>query len=317
MDQGAERVSDLGEFGLIERFRGKLPPAPAGEIWSGDDAAVVPGSAQTVITTDVLVEGVDFDLRLGRAQDAGWKAVVANASDVAAMGGRPTYCVAALSLPASTTVATVDGLLDGMIAATGRWGIALVGGDVSEAAQLSLALTLLGSVEVPVRRAGAGPGDAICVTGALGGAAAGLLALQRGLTGSAAQAVAARQLRPQARVDEGLRLGPVATSMIDVSDGFLADLVHLLDASGVGCEVEPGAIPIDANLNDLDLGVDPLELALTGGEDFELMATVPPDRLGGIGDVVTRVGTITERERTIGGRSLDGWEHLGWQHLRP
>lgn len=315
MDPGTERVSEVGEFGLIDRFRSKLPAAPDGQIWSGDDAAVVPGTARTAFTTDVLVEGVDFDWALGGPGDAGWKAIAANASDVAAMGGRPTFCVAALGLPPSTEVTVVDGLLDGMVAAARRWGIETVGGDVSEAAQVFLAISMLGSVEKPVSRSGARIGDAICVTGSLGGAAAGLIALRRGLEGPGIEELIARQLRPEARVEEGLRLAEVATAMIDVSDGFLADLVHVLDASGLGCDVDPDALPIDAHLSRVDVGVDPRELALTGGEDLELIATVPVERLAEVEGVVTRVGTIVEAERSIGGRSLDRWERKGWQHL--
>ena len=316
MAGGTELVSDLGEFGLIERFRARLPGAPKGEIWSGDDAAIVTGAPRAVLTTDVLVEGVDFDLMLGSAADVGWKAVAVSVSDVAAMGGDPTYCVAALSLPATTSVATVDDLLEGMSAAATRWGLAIVGGDLSQAPQLSLALTMLGGVEHPVLRSGAEVGDAICVTGTLGGAAGGLIALRRRLKGDQAEALVGRQVRPLARLEESRQLRSVATAMIDVSDGLLADLEHLLDASGRGCTVDLEAIPIDPNLAATDLGVDGLDLALIGGEDLELIVTMPPDALDPLAGIVTRIGTVTESGRTVGGRSLAEWTSKGWEHLR-
>lgn len=317
MTDPSEPVSSLGEFGLIERFVRKLPRPGPGEVWSGDDTAVIdPGSGRILVTTDVLVENVDFDLAYCSPADVGWKAVAVNVSDIAAMAGRPTRAVAALSLPGSTPVAVVDGILEGMVEAAERWGLVLVGGDVSEAPLVSIALTLLGAAEAPVLRSGARVGDAICVTGSLGGAAAGLALLRSGAA-ERARGLARRQLRPEARVEEGLALARAgATALIDVSDGFVADLAHLLDAGGVGCDVDADAIPVDPDIGPAGLAADPLELALTGGEDFELIATLPPPAVAGVSELVTRVGTITESARTIGGRSLAGWTQKGWEHLR-
>jgi thiamine-monophosphate kinase len=309
-------AGDVGEFGLIDRFLSRIPAAPPGEVWSGDDAAVVPARGRTVVTTDVLVDGVDFDFGHGTPADAGWKAIAANVSDIAAMGGQPSYCVAALTLPVDTPLATIDRLLDGMLEGAARWDVALVGGDVSEGKQLSLAITCFGSVDDPVLRSGARPGNSICVTGSLGGAAGGLLALRSGRSGAPIDALIRRQLRPEARVDEGRRLAGVATALIDVSDGLLADLGHLLDASRVGCDIDLDAIPVDPNLTGADLGADPLDLALTGGEDFELLAAIPEERFGEMEALVTRIGVITESGREAGGRSLDEWKDKGWEHLR-
>lgn len=315
-------AADLGEFALLERFRGALPSPPEGEIWSGDDAAVVaPGSGKVVITTDMLVEGVDFDLSYTPGVDVGWKAMAANVSDLAAMAASPGSAVVALGLPPATPVSLIDGILEGLRSAGERWSVDLVGGDVSEAPVLSLAVALLGWAERPVLRSGAVAGDAICVTGTLGGAAGGLEALRRGLSGVAAGALVRRQLRPDARLDEGRALAATGsvTAMIDVSDGLVRDLGHLLSASGVGCDVDPSLIPIDPALHEAGLEADPLELALTGGEDLELLFTISADafealRSPAVG--VTRIGIVTESGATIGGRSLDAWKDKGWEHLR-
>ena len=310
-------MSAVGEFGLIERFRSKLPLPPSGESWSGDDAAVLrSGDGWSLVTVDVLVEGIDFDLGYGSPEDVGWKALTVNVSDIAAMAGTPTHAVAALSLPSGTPTNVADGILDGMLAASERWNVALVGGDVSAATEISIAVTLLGRAQEPVLRSGARVGDAICVTGSLGGAAAGLMLLRSGGEG-ASGALVSRQLRPMARVEEGIELERAgATALIDISDGFVGDLVHVLDASGVGCDVDPAAVPVDPGIASASLEVDPLELALTGGEDFELLVTLPSEAAAQLGHVVTRVGTVTESERRIGGRSLEEWKDKAWDHLR-
>jgi thiamine-monophosphate kinase len=180
-----------------------------------------------------------------------------------------------------------------------------------------------------VTRAGARPGDAICVTGALGGAAGGLLALRRGLTEAAAgRRLAQRQLRPEARVAAGAVLAAHASSAaIDVSDGLLLDLDRLAHASGVGFAVDPGAVPVDSDLlwlhEELAECPDPQLLAATGGEDYELLFTIDPQRLPGArGDLEAhgarahRIGTIVKRARTFGARRVSDMEELGWQHLR-
>ncbi len=313
MDAGGP-VSELGESALIERFAARLAPAPDGEIGSGDDAALVrTASTGVLFTTDVLVEGVDFDLSLSRGQDIGWKAVTANISDVAAMGGRPTHALATLCLTASTQVGLVDAILDGVLAAAGTYGLRLVGGDVSSASEISLGLALLGAAPGPVvRRSGARVDDAICVTGSLGGAAAGLELLRAGNC-DAADPRLDRQLRPRARVEEGVRIAAGgATAMIDVSDGLAVDMAHICAASGVGCALDSSTIPIDDLARETD--DDALPLALTGGEDFELLFTLADGAV--VPEGATRIGTVVEHERSIDGQPLQRWEKEGWQHLR-
>jgi thiamine-monophosphate kinase len=338
-------VTDLGEWGLLELIQRRVGPPPQDEIWSGDDAAVVasPGE-RMVVTTDVLVEGVDFDFAYCPPQDAGWKAMAVNVSDLAAMGAVPRHAVVTMGLRHDTSVVDIESILDGLLGAGEMYGAALVGGDVTTASEVSIGVTLIGTMpgeRAPVLRSGALGGDAICVTGELGGAAGGLIALKNKPSGglrsgwdvgeefeSALNKLAARQLRPAARLTESRALGAVElTAMIDVSDGLLADLEHVLDASGAGCRLDPEMIPVDENLAALDklvADLDPVELALTGGEDFELIVMLDPVNVADarlavehMGTSFTRIGTVmTGGERMIGERPLSAWKEKGWEHLR-
>ncbi|HEX2049356.1 MAG TPA: thiamine-phosphate kinase [Actinomycetota bacterium] len=333
----ARTVSEAGELELVARITARLAPPS----WPRDDAAVVASPGDTLLcTTDALVEGVDFDFSYCTGADVGWKALAVNVSDVAAMGGAPAYAVAALSLRPDVAVAVVDEIVDGLEAAAARWGVAVVGGDVGEARDVALSVTVVGSPSAtgPVGRSGARPGDALCVTGALGGAAGGLAALRalgRTAPAGAPRAVAtaldrlrARHLRPEARVEEARALaGAGARAMIDVSDGLAVDLGHLTRASGTGCDVDRDAVPVDADLGAvgrmLPATRDALELPLLGGEDFELLAALPPERVGDaraalahLGTELTAIGSITSGDAMLAGRPLEDWRRLGWEHLR-
>ncbi|MEA2433331.1 MAG: thiamine-monophosphate kinase [Actinomycetota bacterium] len=319
-------VSDVGEFGLIARAAERFGDAPEGEVWSGDDCAVLQLEGRNMLlTTDTLVEGVDFELAWARGTDVGWKAVAINASDVAAMGGTPMRCVATLVVPRSTPLAFVDDLVDGLAEASRQHGAAVVGGDVSRGLEIALGLAMIGvSGGSPVLRSGAEPGDAICVTGTLGAAAAGLLVLRgKEAAPAARERLSARQLRPHARVKEGGAIARGgATAMIDVSDGLIADLGHLLAASGVGCTIEPQTIPIDADASEV-MGAEAGELALHGGEDFELLFTIPTANIAGVvtaleefNTAVTVIGEATDGPKLWGGKELMEIEVAGWDHLR-
>jgi thiamine-monophosphate kinase len=343
---GDRPVSDVGEQGLIERFAQVFGPPASGEIWSGDDAALLRSPSDTLVfTTDMLVEDVDFDLAYCTGADVGWKLVACNASDAAAMGAAPRFAVATLALPPDTRLSFVDDLAHGIADAARRWGMNIVGGDISRAAAISASLALVaapfgGGVTL---RSGAQPGDAICTTGALGGSAAGLIVLQRGLvdlenvrreiaTPSGADGLAvlaARHLRPSARVQEADRIGRVGiTAAVDISDGLALDLSRLMRASGTGCDVDSALVPVDPEIASLsargiDGAPDGVELAVTGGEDFELLFTVVPGKVGetqlaldDIGVPVTQIGIVTDGEMMIGGRPLEGWSEAGWDHLR-
>lgn len=313
MAAGRRAVSDIGEQGLLALISPRLTEPPAGSVWSGDDAAVVDvGTGRTVVTTDLIVEDVDFRLDTFGPADIGWKAVTINISDVAAMGATPLYALATVSLRGDSPVELFEGIADGLFEAAEAYGVYVIGGDISEAGELSVGVAMIGVPgERSVTRDGAKPGDAICVTGELGGAAGGLIALDRQID---APELIERQRRPRPRVEEGRYAANAgATAMIDLSDGLAMDLGHVVQASGVGCEIDIDAVPIHRQLGSLD--VDPVELAVTGGEDFELLFTISDARaVDGID--ASQIGVVTDGESRIGGRPLSEWRDRAWDHLR-
>lgn len=322
MTESRPTVSDVGEAALIERVARLLGKAPAGEVWIGDDAAVVDAPGRMLITTDMLVEGVDFDVAYASGIDVGHKAIAVNASDIAAMGGRPLHAVCAVALRGELDAAWADGLIEGLVEASTGWGIALVGGDVGGGGEISVTVTMTGAPvgDDVILRSGARPGDALCVTGCLGAARAGLVVLRRGL--EAFEALAKAQLRGNARVAEAAALvAHRPTAMLDLSDGLAVDLSRLVAASGVGCEVDTSAVPVCPGVEEVE-ALDPLETAVLGGEDYELLFTIAEERLdaatsavGAAGAPVTRLGTITDGPALLGGAPLEDWRKRAWQHL--
>jgi thiamine-monophosphate kinase len=319
------KLSELGEFGLIARLTGGLELGPGVEVGVGDDAAVLEPSHghKLVVTTDVLVEGLDFTAALSEPEDWGWKAVAANLSDLAAMGAEARWLVLALTVPGPTPVATLERVYAGVGEACRAFGVALVGGDVSAGPVLSLAVTALGEAERPVLRSGARPGDRLCVTGPLGAAAAGLGLLERddraaGDLLGRFPGLAAAHRRPIPALAMGLALARAgASAMIDVSDGLAGDALHLAEASGVGLEVHDATVPLAPGVAEAAalLGLDPLELALGGGEDFVLAAALPRAAdLGGVldcGRFIPDPGTRV-RQTATGQRPLTG---LAYDHF--
>lgn len=327
MKEHRATVSELGERALLERIAARIGAGSNGETWVGDDAAViVPPGKHVLFTTDVMVEGVDFDLRYSSGADIGWKAVAVNVSDIAAMAGRPSHGVATLSLRPDCEMGFVEAVLDGLLEASRRWSMRLVGGDLSGADEIAISVALLGAAPEgrAVHRSGARPGDALCVTGRLGGAAGGLLVLSRNLDrgNDRLERLAHRHLRPDARVDAGSALAAAgATAMIDLSDGLAVDLGRLCAASGIGCRIDPPTVPVDEDLP--ALGEDSLRLAIVGGEDFELLAALPRENVDAataaveaVGVPLTRIGEVTDEGCWIGDDPLDQWEEQGWEHLR-
>jgi thiamine-monophosphate kinase len=306
----------VGEFGLIARVtRDRAQPAST-LLGPGDDAAVVAASdGRVVATTDVLVEGVHFRLDWSTPEQIGRKAAAANLADVAAMGAVPTALLVGLAAPSDTPVETLSGLADGLWTEAGSVGAGLVGGDVVAAAELVLAVTALGSLEgrAPVTRAGARPGDVVALAGRLGWAAAGLAVLQRGFRSPGAVVGAHRVPEPPyAAGPEAARAG--ATSMIDVSDGLLADLGHVAAASGVMIDLRvPDVPPRLAELGPA-LGIDPLSWLLTGGEDHALVATFPPDVVLPAGFAVIGAVGAGDPAVLVAGGPFDG--DAGWTHFR-
>jgi thiamine-monophosphate kinase len=268
------------EFALISQLAPFLAEADGDvAVGHGDDAAVLDLDGRLVaIAVDVVVDGVHFRRDVSRPEDVGWKAVAVNCSDLAAMGAEPNAAVVGLCRPPDVPAAEVARLYTGMREACDTWGLRLVGGDTVRAAALALSVTVLGEfgATAPVTRGGAAAGDPLVVVGALGAAAAALAALEAGQEPDPAHLAAHR--RPRALVAAGRVLAAGgARALIDVSDGLGADLGHLCAASGVAARVRADALPLAAGLRSTAaaLGLDPLDLACGGGEDFALLAAVP------------------------------------------
>lgn len=300
------KLQELGEFGLIARIAGRVNQKAGVRIGIGDDAAAIEPTAGCVslVSSDMLLEGVHFDLTLCDPVTLGRKSLAVNLSDIAAMGGRPRYCLLSLGIPPDLPVDFLDDYITGLLACGEEFDVALVGGDTcASRGGLVVAVTVIGEQcpERVIRRKGARPGDLIFVTGTLGDSALGLRLLRNGeRSGAAVQ----KHLDPAPRVREGLRLAEagLATAMIDVSDGLLADLGHILKISGVGARVELAKLPLSAAFAAYrhEPGADPFLLPLTGGEDYELLFTVPPGKselvmatLDPLGMRVTMLGEIT------------------------
>jgi thiamine-monophosphate kinase len=266
-------VSDLGEFGVLARL---LPGLRGGRdvvLGPGDDCAIVAARERRLLfTVDALVEGVHFRRGWLTPAQLGRKAFTVNASDVAAMGGWPRWAVLQIAAPATTAAADLLAMSRGVAAAATAASATLVGGNLSAARELSLVVALLGWCPPrPVLRAGARPGDLLFVTGTLGDAALGLRQLRRD---ARARGPAVRRFRaPVARLDAGARLAAsgVAAAMIDVSDGLVQDLGHLCRASAVGARIGVERVPCTAAVRQAGI-----ELALQGGEDYELLCAVRP-----------------------------------------
>jgi thiamine-monophosphate kinase len=331
---------DVSEDQLIEAISRLLSGGEPGVVVGiGDDAAVVePGSGSLVLTTDLLAEGVHFERGSISAHDLGAKAVTVNVSDIAAMGASPRYALVAVAAPADVEAAWVMELYGGMRDACAEYGLALVGGDTNAADLLVVSVAVAGEVAPgrAVLRSGARAGDRVVVTGELG-ASAGGLALSRAEPGVAADALTApwgHRLvealeRPVARVGEAQILARSgATAMMDLSDGLTKDLSRLCEASGSGARIDIAAVPIDAALSSgaSALGVDALTLALSGGEDYELLATLPAEaveraasrlsedfgvRLSNVGEIVVERGLFAvDADGRVSALVPAGWDHF-------
>ncbi len=330
-----EDARDLGEFGLIERLVARLGPAGKGVVLGpGDDAAAVRFGASALATADLLLEGVHFDFAFSSTTDVGWKALAVNVSDIAAMGGTPRYALVSLGAPASTPVATLEALYDGIGECALAFGMSVVGGDMVAADRLIVSVAVLGDAGPAgiVTRRGARPGDVLCVTGSVGGAGAGLRLLRAMHDDETAGALldefpslAAAHRRPTPRVREGLAAAAAgATAMIDVSDGFAADVGHLCEASDLGVEIRAASVPVAPGIEEVArwAGMDPTSLALGGGDDYELAMAIPAAQVSALADglaptSVTPVGEFAGDERVL--VELDGTRRplagLGWDHF--
>ncbi len=323
-----ERLRDRGERDLVEAIRRLVPRGPGVVLGVGDDAAVLaPIGAPLLVTTDAMVEGVHFRSRWLSPRELGRRAFEVSASDVAAMGGRVVAAVLALAAPPMLPVASLRAIVAGVRDGARRAGGALVGGNLASAGELSLTVTVVGAVhDGPVTRAGARPGDRLFVTGSLGGAAFGLRSLLAAR--SIAAAAVGRWKRPRARLSAGAALARrgVAAAMIDLSDGLLIDTDRLCAASGVGARIDAGRLPLARALRHL-APAEARRVAVGGGEDYELLFAVRPDRLAALravraalGCAVTEIGEVVRgRDVTIvaDGRVLNPPAVIGHEHFAP
>lgn len=333
------KVSELGEFGLIDLLAKMAYAAQNKETgaWQqlilgiGDDAAAWYGDTSIQLATvDSLVQDVHFTLGIASWEELGWRALAANLSDIAAMGGLPKYALVSLALPDDTEVENVTALYKGMIELAQRFEVAIVGGDTSSAPLLVINITILGSTksrdEHMLTRSAAKPGEKIAVTGTLGGAAAGLEILTKHLQFDSETNASLKKafLHPYPRLAEGQQLVELGVrTAIDISDGLISDLGHICQASQVSARIEIDRVPVQpavkANFSDRAL-----ELALSGGEDYELLFTASTEVIARvkaavscpitvIGEIIAdRTGKITLVD---GNGNLVNLPKAGWEHF--
>jgi thiamine-monophosphate kinase len=305
-----------GEFALIDRLRASVRGHhPDVETGIGDDAAVLAGG--WCLTTDLLVEDVHFRPAATSLEDLGWKALAVNLSDLAAMGASPVAALSALALPARDAEATATALTAGLDACAQAYGLELAGGDVTTSPVLVIAVTAAGRAEHPIRRDGGRVGDALAVTGALGGARAALALLA--LDPARDDALAERLRRPRPRLDEGYALTGIAHAMLDLSDGLAGDAERLAAASGLAAHVDLDAVPVEPGVESVAeaAGRAPGWYAAAGGEDYELLVAAPAAALAGSGVPLTVIGELTDGpagQVTFTGAGSDdpprGFDHL-------
>lgn len=310
-----ESVADLGEFGLIGALTARLEQGPGVLVGPGDDAAVVaaPGGS-VVVTTDLLIENRHFRRDWSDADDVGHKAAAQNLADIAAMGARPTFVTVGLGVPPDLPAAWTVALIDGLRAECELIGVFVVGGDVVSSERVVVAVTALGELDgrAPILRSGARAGDVVAVCGRLGWAEAGFHVLSRGFRSP--RSVVQAHRRPEVPYDAGPEAAELgATAMCDVSDGLLADVEHLAEASGVRVNIDAAAVEVATPLREVAsaLGADPLRWVLTGGDDNALVATFPPDVT--LPERWRPVGVVEGRDATDSGPSVtvDGEAYAG------
>jgi thiamine-monophosphate kinase len=336
-------IASMGEFGLIRHLTGDLVIKNSSTCKGvGDDAAVLDyGSKRVVISTDLLAEGVHFNLIYMPLKHLGYKAAIVNFSDIYAMNARPRQLLVSMALSRKFTISMIESIYEGLKLACEQYGVDLVGGDTtSSLTGLTISCTAVGDApgNELVYRSGAGRHDLICVSGDLGGAYLGLQLLERErmlfendrnmqpvLEGY--DYVLERQLKPEARRDiiELFReLGIQPTSMIDISDGLSSELIHLCQQSGKGCRIYSDKIPVHAETQRVasEFALEPLIAALNGGEDYELLFTLPVDRFDTVGkrSEITIIGHMTDAAEGMKMIGSHGEEILleaqGWNSLK-
>ena len=332
------KLSELGEFGLIELLadivdRSKNPKDSSWQrllIGIGDDAAAWQGdNTIQLATTDSLVQDTHFDLNITTWEELGWKSIAVNLSDIAAMGGIPEYALISLALPGELEMSCISSLCQGMAQIASQFGVAIVGGNIAAASKAMITATILGSLggASALTRSSAVPGDQIAVTGYLGLSSAGLKTLKQNLKFDSETTQLLRQahLQPIPRIKEGqILLSHGIRAAIDISDGLLADLTHICKASKVGAWISQSDLPIHSAVKN-NFKSDYLQLALSGGEDYELLFTASNKVINqikqAISCTVTVIGEITQEQPgqvtliNTNGRSIP-WQKAGWEHFK-
>ena len=343
MSENRTEVSTLGEFGLIEHLTRNIEIQNASTILGvGDDAAVIDHfGKQTVITSDLLIEGVHFDLMYSPLKHLGYKTVAVNVSDICAMNAIPTQIILGLGFSNRFSVEALDEFYEGVYAACSQYGVDLVGGDITSSQKgFIISCTALGEVSPDkfVTRSGAKKGDLVCVTGDLGAAFLGLTLLEREkkifLENPGVQPdlenekyIVGRILKPEARkdvVDFLSSANLLPTSMIDVSDGLSSEILHICTKSKVGCVLYEEKIPVseETKLAAFKFNMDPTACALSGGEDYELLFTVRQDDYEAIANhpEISVIGYITDEEAGVHIHTKGGSKHpitaQGWNMFK-
>ncbi len=343
MSNERTEIGSLGEFGLIDHLTKNIELQNASSVLGvGDDAAVIDHfGKQTVVTTDLLVEGVHFDLMYTPLKHLGYKSVVVNLSDIYAMNATPTQIVIGLGISNRFSMEALDEFYEGVYAACSAYGVDLVGGDTTSSQKgFIISITAIGEVapDKYVKRSTAQKGDLLCVSGSLGAAYVGLLFLERekkifmespgvqpDLEGESF--VVGKLLKPEARKDivEFLAQSAIVpTAMMDISDGLSSEILHICKDSNLGCVLYEEKIPIDEQMKQaaFKFEIDPTACALSGGEDYELLFTIPQseyDKLV-LNEEISVVGYMTDAEEGATIITKGGGKHAitaqGWNHLK-
>lgn len=343
MSKERTEIASLGEFGLIEHLTKNIELQNASSVLGvGDDAAVIDHfGKQTVITTDLLVEGVHFDLAYTPLKHLGYKSVIVNLSDVYAMNAIPTQILLSLGISNRFSVEALDEFYEGVYAACAKYGVDLVGGDTTSSQKgFIISVTAIGEVAPGqfVKRSTAQKGDLLCVSGDLGGAYVGLLFLERekkifmespgvqpDLEGESY--VIGRMLKPEARkdiIEFFAKQEIMPTSMMDISDGLSSEILHICKDSNLGCVLYEEKIPIHEDMKKaaFKFEIDPTACALSGGEDYELLFTISQDEYDKLvlNEQVSVVGYMTEAEQGALIITKGGSKHAitaqGWNHIK-
>lgn len=335
-------ISSLGEFGLIDRLTKNIELKHTSSVKGvGDDAAIIQPEKTQVITTDILIEGIHFDLVYTPLKHLGYKSVVVNLSDVYAMNATPKQILISIAISNRFSVEAIEEIYEGVELACKKYNVDLVGGDTTASPKgLVINVVAIGEQDKPkiVQRNTAKEGDLLCVTGDLGAAYMGLTMLQRekqvflnapdaSIELSGNDYIVGRQLKPEARKDiiEFLEAeNVIPTAMIDVSDGLSSELLHICKQSNVGCQLNEDAVPIANETYDkaLEFGIDPINCALSGGEDYELLFTILPSDKNKVNahPDISIIGEILDENLgvklfTKGGNYYDIIS-LGWNSLK-